>query len=357
MKIQKLSFLSTFTVLTPVIFTLAACGTSTMNNEPPTVVTSKPLDSPTTEPTAEPGVVPTTSVITSEGGHILTLVWQSEFSPEGALVAPNDVAVDHEGNIYVSTQGTPKIKKFNSEGILVDQWRTSGADEGQFTYSAGLAIDAQGNIYVADIGSTEIEKFDNAGNFLLQWATEPPAGPASVVVDQDGYAYVDNFSPHEHPIQKFDSHGNLVLAWGESGSGEGQIGGQPEDIALDKNGNVYVADRFNHSIKKFDSNGNFLARFGSQASEEGNGRFYEPRGIAIDNQGNLYVTDEYFLQKLDPEGNLIAQWPKTEGNALDQAALLAVDGQGDLYILAYGEVTSVTGETVSAVLVKKFHQH
>jgi tripartite motif-containing protein 71 len=356
MNIWKFSSFGTVTVLILLMLNLTACGTVPLNEEPIEAVTNQPLDPPTNEPTTEPAVVPTTSAITSESGHTLTLVWHSEFSPEGALVAPNDVAVDQEGNVYVSAQGTPKIKKFNSEGKFVDHWGSSGSGEGQISYTAGLTIDKQGNIYVADIGSTEIEKFDSAGNFLLQWDTEPPAGPASVVVDQNGYAYVDNFSPHEHHIEKFDSNGILVLAWGESGSGEEQIGGQPEDIALDKDGNVYVADRFNHRIQKFDSDGNFLDRFGSEASEEGNGRFYEPRGIAIDNQGNLYVTDEYFLQKLDPEGNPIAQWPKTEGNALDQAALLAVDEQGDLYILAYGEVTSITGETLGAVLVKKFHQ-
>jgi hypothetical protein len=241
MKIQRFLFLSTFIISTLMIFTLAACGTSLTSNEPTAAVISPPLGGPTTEPSAESAVMPTTSVIASESVHTLTLIWQSEFSPEAALVAPNDVAVDHERNVYVSTQGTPKIKKFNSEGKLVHQWGTSGSAEGQFTYTAGLAVDVQGNIYVADIGSTEIEKFDSTGNFLLQWASEPPAGPASVVVDQNGFAYVDNFSPHEHHIEKFDSHGNLVLAWGESGSGEGQIGGQPEDIALDKDGNVYVA--------------------------------------------------------------------------------------------------------------------
>ena len=356
MKTWIVSSLGTFTILVLMMFSLAACGTVPATDEPVEAVTNPPLDTATAEPALEPEAVPTTSAITSESGHTLTLIWQSEFSPEGVLVAPNDVAVDQEGNVYVSAQGTPKIKKFDSQGKFVEHWGTSGSGEGQFTYTAGLAIDAQGNIYVADIGSTEIEKFDSAGNFLLQWATEPPAGPASVVVDQNGYVYVDNFSPHEHHIQKFDSSGKPVLAWGASGSGEGQIGGQPEDIALDQDGSVYVADRLNHSIQKFDPKGNFLARFGGEASEDGNGRFYEPRGVAIDHEGNLYVTDEYFLQKLDSEGNLIAQWPKTEGGPLDRAALLAVDEQGYLYILAYGEVTSITGETASAVLVKKFSQ-
>ena len=53
---------------------------------------------------------------------------------------------------------------------------------------------------LADFLNTRIQKFDSTGKFWQKWDTEPPAGPASVVVDQHGNAFVDNFRPHAHYV-------------------------------------------------------------------------------------------------------------------------------------------------------------
>ena len=125
-------------------------------------------------------------------------------------------------------------------------------------------------------------------------------------------------------------------------------------IAVDQEGNLYVTDSFNHRIQKFDSNGNFVAKFGGEASDEGKGLFNDPQGVAVDSQGNIYVVDSNFLQKLDWQGNFIAQWPRT--NDLDRAGFLTVDKQGDIYILARASVTTATEETFDLIFVKKFRQ-
>jgi tripartite motif-containing protein 71 len=359
MRSHPFLFARLFTILILIFGTLAACtavpATRKATDEPiaePTLeVTNPPANAPTTEPTAEPTLEPTASVTTSETGHTLTLVWQSEFSPEAAVGAGVDVAVDERGFIYVTTAN---VKKYDPEGKFITQWGPLGTDEGEFNTPTGIAIGKDGNVYVDDFRNQRIQKFDSNGNFLLQWTTDPKGSPGSIAVDGAGNVYVSLFEGEDHRIQKFDSDGKLLLTWGDKGSGDGQFAGQIEDIAIDQDGNLYVTDSHNHRVQKFDSNGNFLAKFGGVRSQEGKGQFDDPLGIAVDNQGNIYVVDSHFLQKLDWQGNFIAQWPRT--NDLDLAGFLTLDVEGNIYILARSNMTSTTGDTFNVLFVKKFHQ-
>jgi tripartite motif-containing protein 71 len=345
------------TIMIVITAALTACTQATPSIEPTAMATlpptRPPLPTATLEPTVEPTAPPVLSISTADSGETLTLIWQSEFSADGALSAPNDVAVDSQGRVYVSVQSSKKVKQFNSDGTFAAHW--SGTGPSTLGLTAGLAVDAQDNVYVSDFAAVRIVKYDSAGNFLLEWPTESPGGPASVTVDKDGFAYVDNFFRHDHHVQKFDSQGNLVAEWGETGAGNGLIGEQPEDIAVDHNNNVYVADRLNNLVQKFDTDGNFLAQFGGGSGKDSTISFQAPRGVAIDAEGNVYITDDFFLTKLDVDGNLVSRWSTDEGSDLEGAALMTFDAQGDLYILAKAEIISVTGETVNVIVVKKFH--
>lgn len=291
----------------------------------------------------------------------LTLVWQTETTPEALLDTPSDITVDSQGNAYVSMQGKNHLKKYDKDGKLVAQFAPDGFGDGQLSLTAGLSTDWQDNLYVADFSSQRIEKFDSSGKYLAQWATGSPGGPASVAVDKDGNSYVDNFGTRDSYIEKFDSRGKLVTQWGTYGSGDGQFRGSassgPEDIAVDGDGNVYVADRLNHRIQKFDSSGKFLVAFGGEGSMKGHGLFQSPLGVAVDAQGNIYVVDvgSQLLQKLDAKGNFIAQW-STDGGDLDDAAIVAVDAQGDLYLFASVPVKLKNGNTIKGIVLKKFSQ-
>jgi DNA-binding beta-propeller fold protein YncE len=135
----------------------------------------------------------------------------------------------------------------------------------------------------------------------------------------------------------------------------GEFGGRIEDIAVDKDGNVFVADPITNSIKKMDTDGKLVAKFGGEASKKGNGLFYAPFGIAVDGKGFIYALDGNFLQKLDADGKCVAQW-STVGGDLDKASNVTVDSEGNIYVFAKADVTSAAGGTVSVFLLKKFSQ-
>lgn len=290
----------------------------------------------------------------------LTLIWQTAFSADAALISPSDLVVDADGYIYVSVQGNVHIKKFDNQGNFVLGWGSNGSGAGEFRLSSGIAVDSANNIYVVDFTTLRIQVFDSSGNFIRQWNTASPMGPASIGVDQQGYVYVDNFTRHNQYIQRFDNEGNLINEWGDHGSEPGQFIGRgttgPEDLAIDLEGHIYVVDRVNQRIQKFDPEGNTLAVFGGESSSSGNVVLSNPIGLSIDSQGNMYVLDDYFLQKLDPDGNVIARWSNAEGTALDGARLVSVDAHGDLYVIARVTATAANGDSVSVFVIKKFAQ-
>lgn len=102
----------------------------------------------------------------------------------------------------------------------------------------------------------------------------------------------------------------LALVIGCEGVGDGELN-SPTGIALDKNGNIYVADTDNHSIQKFDKTGTFLARWGGEPSSQ-EGQFYYPRGLAVGPGDAVYVADSgnNRVQKFDLEGNAQKAWGK-----------------------------------------------
>jgi len=313
------------------LLALVACQTQGA----PTAITST---------TAAPTAVPATAIPTTEAtgvtvdsipsGSPLTLVWQTGSTPEEIMQDPIHLAMDPQGNIYVgSATATGLVRVFDPNGNFVTAWGKNGSEDGEFSFLLGIGIDFQGNVYAVDFNRVLVNKFDSTGKFLMQWATEQPIGPAGLTVDRQGNIYVVNHRTHAHQIQKFDSSGKLLAEWGINGNGDGQIGAGdhsgPEDLAVDQQGNVYVADRVNNRIVKFDTNGDFLATIGTPGSQ-GQGLMSGPSDVSVDQQGNIYVLEANFLQKFDSNGEFLAEWPLT--GPLENAGEVMVDTQGNLYV-------------------------
>ncbi|MCH7578067.1 MAG: TIGR03663 family protein, partial [Chloroflexi bacterium] len=171
-----------------------------------------------------------------------------------------------------------------------------GDDPGSFNEPAGLTIDSQGNLYVADTFNHRVQKFDPEGNFLAEVGGNGSgegefSEPWGLAVDLDGNLYVaDTFN---HRIQKFDPDFNFLLAFGVPATS--QVDPEPEafwgprDVAIDPEGNIWVADTGTARMVKYGPDGRFLQAFGGMG--EGAGQFQEPTAIEITPGGDIFVAD------------------------------------------------------------------
>jgi len=172
-------------------------------------------------------------------------------------------------------------------------------------------------------------------SFERLWPQQPQEwyfnNPTGVAVDANGNEYVAD--SNNNRIQKFDANGYFVTAWGSAGTGNGQFSA-PQGITVDASGNLYVADTNNNRIQKFDSNGTFITSWGSQGS--GNGLFNYPQGVAVDAVGNVYVTDtgNNLIQKFDSSGNFVITWgSQGSGNGqFKKPAGITTDPAGNVYV-------------------------
>ena len=191
---------------------------------------------------------------------------------------------------------------------------------------------------------TASRKFSPDGIFMTNWGFEgaepwnPPSEdgqfyyPRGVAVDRSGNVYVADTGNNR--IQKFSPWGWFLTKWGSEGSGDGQFE-NPSGVAVDGSGNVYVADTDNHRIQKFSSDGVFLTKWGGSKGS-GDGQFDYPRGIAVDGNGNVYVADtgNHRIQKFNSEGVFLTKWGSygSEDGQFDYPQGVAVDRSGNVYV-------------------------
>lgn len=184
-----------------------------------------------------------------------------------------------------------RIQKFTNDGEYLMEWDSHGSAFPHTDGLTGVALDSNGNVYVSDATNHRIQKFTNDGDFLGEWGSEGDApaqfdSPADVAVDEGGNIYVADRDNNR--IQKFTTNGVYIGAWGTYGSNPGQFYG-PSSIFIDQHGNLFVADAYNNRIQKFDSNGNFQGAWGSRGN--GPGQFNGPNGLTVGESGSMFVAD------------------------------------------------------------------
>jgi len=171
---------------------------------------------------------------------------------------PTDVAFAYDGSFYVSDgYENSRIIKFSKEGKYLFQWGKKGTGHGEFHIPHSLSIDPNGNVFVADRENNRIQEFDMNGNFLKEWKNNQANLLMALCVDKGGSLYAVDYNYESGPkgvdLILFDSGLNLIKRFGRSDL-SGDTSALFHDIAVDKMGNIYVANIFGYKVQKFKPN-------------------------------------------------------------------------------------------------------
>jgi DNA-binding beta-propeller fold protein YncE len=229
------------------------------------------------------------------------------FGLKGQLRSPTGIAVDKEGFVYITDDGYYCVRKFDKDGNHVAKFGSYGKGDTQLILPICIAVDEK-FIYVTDNTNNSVKIWDkNDGCFISKFGRYGKDDedekiydkfilPVGIAVDKD-YIYVSDIGNRCVKQFRKDFDHKFIRKFG-SPKPSSEYLPSPQGVAVDKNGNLYVADKSSHCIKKFDSNGKFLKEIGvvdkkiagRETAELGDNKI-TPYGVAVDDEGNIYVTD------------------------------------------------------------------
>ena len=244
-------------------------------------------------------------------------------------------------------------------------------DEAQFNDPTGLAIDQEGNAYVAEFFGQTIRKIDRNG-FATTFAGKAGESgsadgrganarftfPVGVAVGPGGAVYVADL--YNQTIRKISRRGVVTTLAGlpgiagfVDGVGSEARFNSPIALAVNKAGEVFVADSGNFAVRKITPDGTVTTFAGGTAgSQDGKGTeasFNAPYDIAIDKLENLYVVENYFnfdLRKITPDAVVT-----TIARGLGFPDGVAVDRELNIYVADGDSINRFTPEGVMSSFV------
>lgn len=228
--------------------------------------------------------------------------------PLGSLRQPRGIALDAQGNVYVSDFGHHRVQVFDPALQPLRQWGTQGDLPGYFKEPCDVALGPDGMIYVADTWNQRIQVFSSEGKFLRQ-LSGTFFGPRGVTVSPDGKVYVSDTGNNR--VVRFSAAGTRETEWGTRGSEAGAMS-EPVGIATDTKGNVYVVDNGNGRLQTFSAEGKLVRHFAVTGWQSG--AWSEPH-LAIDPNGIIWVTVPLAkeVRAYDTDGNLKRRINAAEG--------------------------------------------
>ena len=247
---------------------------------------------------------------------------------------PHGIAIDSIGNVYVSDEYNNRVRKIDPSGMIstfagTGQWGDSGeggpAVSAKLNYPMGLAVDAFDNLYIADSYNCKVKKVDTKGIISTVAGNTAYSGWSAC-----GYA-------------------------GDGGPATSARFDHIQDVAVDRDGNVFLVDMGNYRVRK-------VSTSGIVTTLAGNGKYDPyvftdnvratdtnlaiPKGVDVDGSGNVYIADEVHrrIRKVDTRGiistvagnggtSISGDGGKATNAGLGNVEGVRVDRQGNIYIL------------------------
>jgi trimeric autotransporter adhesin len=248
---------------------------------------------------------------------------------EAQLNEPSGLAVDSAGNLYIADTRNHQIRKVTTTGIIStvagngsqgDRVDGSLATAAKLRYPSAVALDSEGDLYIMDNGDARILKVTATGiistvagtgasgfNGDGGWATEGRLNsPNHMAVDSEGNLYIAY--PDNQRIRKVTPTGIISIVAGNGTMGFSGDGGLATDaqlkcpsyVAVDSAGNLYIGDRLNYRIRKVTPTGiistvagNGTMGFSGDGGLATKAQLNGTEGMAFDSTGNLYIADRF----------------------------------------------------------------
>jgi sugar lactone lactonase YvrE len=309
------------------------------------------------------------------------------------LNMPYATAFDKLGNRYIADTENNVIRKVAAGTGIINTYAGIGtagysgddgpATQAQLSYPVGLAFDGSGNLYIADSDNQVIRKVAAATGIITTYAGNGTSGysgdndlataaslsyPEGVATDTAGNLYIAD-EGNQRIREVIAATGTISTVAGNGQYGYTGNGGPatnaalatPTGVALDRTGNLYIADSYNYVIRQVNTNGVISTVAGNnQRGYSGDGgpatsaELNSPQNVALDPAGNLYIADTYnvVIREVTASNGIIAtvagngspqicsSWGGDGGSASSAGLCypigISVDMAGNLYIADSG---------------------
>jgi len=179
---------------------------------------------------------------------------------EGGLIDPGGLAVDNENRfLYVADAALDQVFVYDADKLtLIRKIGTAGkkhtqTEPGQFSVPTNVAVDADGNLYVTDMYNNRVEVFDADGNFIRQWGKSGDrpgtfSRPKGIAIDADGHVWVADAV--QDILQCYTADGRFLMWMG----GHGLFPGQFRALAglyVDKNNRIFTSEQYPGRVQMF----------------------------------------------------------------------------------------------------------
>ena len=281
-------------------------------------------------------------VVTTLAGTAGSMEWTNGTGSAARFSNPKGVTLAPDGSLYVADTLSATIRRVTTDGVVTTiagtAWNYGSTDgiSARFNGLSGIASDAGGALYVADLSNSTVRKLTLSG---ANWTTSTLAGSATQIGATNGTGSAARF--------RF-----------------------PNGIASDATGRLYVADTNNHTIRRITATGvvSNIAGSGSPTSSgsvDGAGgvaRFFNPNGVAVDAGGSIYVADtsNNTIRKITPAGGgwVVSTIGGTAGRVggadgvgsaarFSSPSALSVDFSGNVYVADSGNNRITVGRSGS----------